>query len=73
MENNYNNRPKAPRNMRIIMGIIMVAVYVAIGFLFIFQVGPFNIIKPAVNYSIGGVLIAYGIFRAYRVSRDLDS
>lgn len=71
MENN-NNRPQAPKGARLAMGILMVVVYLGVGFLFIFQVGSFNIIDPTVNYVVGGLLILYGIFRAYRLIKGIN-
>lgn len=61
----YNNRPQAPKGARLAFGIIMVIVYVAVGFLFIFNV--FDIINQTVGYIIGAILILYGIFRGYRL------
>lgn len=62
MENDNNNLPKGGR---IIFGIFMILVYVAVGLLFIFDV--FNIDNVAVSASVGGVLCAYGVWRGYRL------
>ena len=63
MENdNMNNLPKGGR---LIFGIFMILVYVAVGLLFIFDV--FNIDNTAVSASVGGVLCAYGVWRGYRL------
>ena len=63
MENdNMNNLPKGGR---LIFGIFMILVYVAVGLLFIFDV--FNIDNIAVSASVGGVLCAYGVWRGYRL------
>lgn len=63
MENdNMNNLPKGGR---LIFGIFMILVYVAVGLLFIFDV--FNIDNVAVSASVGGVLCAYGVWRGYRL------
>lgn len=63
MENdNMNNLPKGGR---LIFGIFMIIVYVAVGLLFIFDV--FNIDNVAVSASVGGVLCAYGVWRGYRL------
>ena len=65
MENdNMNNLPKGGR---IIFGIFMILVYLAVGLLFIFDV--FNIDNIAVSASVGGVLCAYGVWRGYRLWR----
>ena len=65
MENdNMNNLPKGGR---MIFGIFMILVYVAVGLLFIFDV--FNIDNVASSASVGGVLCAYGVWRGYRLWR----
>ncbi|MBD5189641.1 MAG: hypothetical protein HDS95_05115 [Bacteroidales bacterium] len=65
MNGNGSNRPEAPKGARLAFGIIMIIVYLGMGLLFIFNV--FDIINPVVSYVIGGLLIAYGIFRGYRL------
>ncbi|MDE6716933.1 MAG: hypothetical protein K2J70_01965 [Muribaculaceae bacterium] len=65
MNGNENNRPQAPKGARMAFGIIMILVYLAVGLLFIFK--QFDIINPVVSYIVGGLLIAYGIFRGYRL------
>ena len=63
MENdNMNNLPKGGR---MIFGIFMILVYLAVGLLFIFDV--FNIDNVAISASVGGVLCAYGVWRGYRL------
>lgn len=63
MENdNMNNLPKGGR---LIFGIFMILVYLAVGLLFIFDV--FNIDNIAISASVGGVLCAYGVWRGYRL------
>ena len=57
-----NNLPKGGR---LIFGIFMIIVYVAVGLLFIFDV--FNIDNVAISASVGGVLCAYGVWRGYRL------
>lgn len=65
MENdNMNNLPKGGR---IIFGIFMILVYLAVGLLFIFDV--FKIDNVAISASVGGVLCAYGVWRGYRLWR----
>lgn len=65
MEGNNSNRPNTPKGGRLAFGILMILVYVGMGLLFIFNV--FDIINPVVSYVVGGLLIAYGIFRGYRL------
>lgn len=68
MENdNQNNLPKGGR---IIFGIFMILVYLAVGLLFIFDV--FNIDNIAVSASVGGVLCAYGVWRGYRLWKGMN-
>ena len=68
MENdNQNNLPKGGR---IIFGIFMILVYLAVGLLFIFDV--FNIDNVAVSASVGGVLCAYGVWRGYRLWKGMN-
>ena len=68
MENdNMNNLPKGGR---LIFGIFMILVYVAVGLLFIFDV--FNIDNVAVSASVGGVLCAYGVWRGYRLWKGMN-
>ena len=63
MENdNMNNLPKGGR---LVFGIFMILVYLAVGLLFIFDV--FNIDNVAISASVGGVLCAYGVWRGYRL------
>lgn len=58
-------RNNTPRGMRLIYGIFMILVYLAVGLLFIFNV--FNIDNTAISCVVGGLLIAYGIWRGYRL------
>lgn len=56
-----------PKGMRLVFGIFMILFYLAVGFLFIFDV--FSIDNTAISCTVGGILIAYGIFRGYRLYR----
>lgn len=68
MENdNMNNLPKGGR---MIFGIFMILVYLAVGLLFIFDV--FNIDNVAISASVGGVLCAYGVWRGYRMWKGMN-
>ena len=62
-----NNLPKGGR---LIFGIFMILVYVAVGLLFIFDV--FNIDNVAISASVGGVLCAYGVWRGYRLWKGMN-
>lgn len=62
MDNYTNNQPKS---MRLIFGIFMIIVYVAVGILFITDV--FNIGNNAISITVGALLCAYGVFRGYRL------
>lgn len=65
MGTSANNGPEAPRGARIVFGIFMVLFYIAIGLLFIFDI--FSIDNTAISCSVGGILIAYGIWRGIRM------
>lgn len=70
MKGNDDNRPMAPKGARLAFGIIMIVVYIGVGLLFIFNI--FNVISATVGYIIGGILIAYGIFRGYRLYKGYN-
>lgn len=55
-----------PKSMRLVFGIFMILFYIGVGLLFILWKN-FQIIDPAVSYVLGGLLIAYGIWRGYRL------
>ena len=63
-----NNNIDAPKSYKMFFGIFMVIVYLAVGLLFIFDV--FNLWNWAVSASVGGVLCAYALVRAYRVYKS---
>ncbi|MBD5289248.1 MAG: hypothetical protein HDS26_01010 [Bacteroides sp.] len=58
-------RNDQPKGARLVFGIFMILVYLAVGLLFIFNV--FNIDNTAISCIVGGLLIAYGIWRGYRL------
>ena len=62
-----NNLPKGGR---VIFGIFMILVYLAVGLLFIFDV--FKIDNTAISASVGGVLCAYGVWRGYRMWKGMN-
>lgn len=57
--------PNTPKGMRLIFGIFMVIVYLAVGILFITDV--FNIDNTAISMTLGIILCVYGIWRGYRL------
>lgn len=66
--NGYNdNHNGTPKGARLVFGIFMVLVYLAVGLLFIFNV--FSIDNTAISATVGGILCAYGVWRAYRLYR----
>lgn len=65
MKSFRDNSNPTPRGARVIFGIFMILVYLAVGLLFIFNV--FNIDNTAISCTVGGILIAYGIWRGYRL------
>lgn len=66
--NNYNGN--MPKGARLVFGIFMVIVYVAVGLLFIFDV--FNIDNTAISVTVGAVLCVYGVWRGYRLYKGLN-
>lgn len=63
-------QPVAPKGMRLWFGIFMIVIYLGVGLLFIFDV--FSIDNTAISYTVGGLLIVYGIFRGYRLYRGIN-
>ncbi len=66
--NNYNGN--MPKGGRLVFGIFMVIVYVAVGLLFIFDI--FNIDNTAISVTVGAVLCVYGVWRGYRLYKGLN-
>lgn len=65
MKGNENNGQNLPKGGRLVFGIFMVIVYVAVGLLFIFDV--FNIDNQTISIVVGALLCAYGVWRGYRL------
>lgn len=63
MADNYNDN--MPKGGRLIFGIFMVIVYVAVGMLFIFNV--FDIDNHVISVICGSILCAYGVWRGVRL------
>lgn len=61
----YSNNGNMPKGGRLVFGIFMVIVYVAVGLLFIFDV--FNIDNAAISITCGALLCAYGVWRGIRL------
>lgn len=62
-----------PQAMRTVFGLIMIAVYLGIGILFL--VGYFDILFPSwkwIRWAGGALFIAYGAWRAYRQFAGID-
>lgn len=66
--NNYNGN--MPKGGRLVFGIFMVIVYVAVGLLFIFDI--FNIDNATISYACGGLLCVYGIWRGIRLYKGMN-
>lgn len=64
MNGSENNGMQAPKGARLAFGILMICVYLGMGLLFIFNVFTDNHI---LNYVIGGLLCAYGVWRGVRL------
>ncbi|MBO4966389.1 MAG: hypothetical protein J6C81_09080 [Muribaculaceae bacterium] len=57
-------------NGRIIFGIFMVLIYLAVGVLFITNV--FNIDNTGISIAVGVILIIYGIWRGFRLYKGMN-
>lgn len=57
-------------NGRIIFGIFMVLIYLAVGVLFIANV--FNIDNTGITIAVGVILIIYGIWRGFRLYKGMN-
>lgn len=58
-------RDAQPKGARFAFGIFMILFYLAIGLLFVF--GVIALDNRAIECTVGGLLIAYGIWRGYRL------
>lgn len=65
MKGQENNQPAGNTTMRLFFGILMVLIYLGVGMLFIFNI--FDIIDHTISIIIGALLVAYGIWRGYRL------
>lgn len=65
-----NKKSKTPHILRILFGMLMVAIYLGMGVLML--INFFEWSSPAVYYSLGGLFIVYGIYRGYRQFKGLD-
>lgn len=65
-----NEKKKPHKLIRVLFGIMMVFIYLGMGLLMIFNFFEWS--NPAIYYSIGGLLIAYGLYRGYRQIKGLD-
>lgn len=62
-----------PQAMRNLFGIIMILVYIGVGVLFFVGYFPwFSGSWEWCRWVVGGLLVAYGIWRAYRQFTGLD-
>ncbi len=65
MKNLDDPQTGQPKGFRIGFNIFMMIVYIAVGILFF--TGFFNIDNKAISYCVGGLLVAYGIWRGVRM------
>ena len=65
MKNLDDPQTGQPKGFRIGFNIFMMIVYIAVGILFF--TGFFESIDTTVSYIVGGLLIAYGIWRGVRM------
>ncbi len=64
MRQSNDNNP-VPKGMRLWFGIFMILIYLGVGLMFILN--AFNIDNRTISCIIGGLLMAYGVFRGYRL------
>lgn len=74
METNEKNRVVVPSTMRVIFGIIMIVIYIGMGVLlfcnlFDWDTQPWSTLR----WVFGGILVLYGIWRAIRQFKGIDS
>lgn len=67
--NGSDNNP-VPQKGRLVFGIIMVLIYLAVGLLFICDV--FSIWNTAVSVIVGVLLVIYGVWRGYRLYKGYN-
>ncbi len=77
MESSENNRPSKGMNpntvMRVVFGIIMIIVYVGMGVLLLINYFNWGGDWAWTRYVVGVALILYGIYRAWRQYKGVDS
>lgn len=75
MARDDENRSAVPSTLRVIFGIIMIVIYVGVGVLLLINFfGWANVGVWSVFRWIAGILlILYGIWRAYRQFKGVDS
>lgn len=69
---NRNNGTGTPRVMLQIFGIIMIVIYVGMGVLLMINFFDFSEQWAWVRWTLGGLFIIYGIWRAYRQIKGID-
>lgn len=74
METNEKKESPIPRNMRIVLGVFMILVYIGMGILFFcdyFDWNEYGGVWEVLNYVCGVVLVLYGIYRGYRLYKGI--
>ncbi len=72
--NRYEIEPTKTQNIvRTIFGIIMILIYVGMGVLLLINFFGWESDWAWTRYIVGVVLIIYGIWRAYRQYKGIDS
>ncbi|MBQ1932809.1 MAG: hypothetical protein UH853_03925 [Muribaculaceae bacterium] len=69
--NEENNNKKVPGMMKYVFGIIMIFIYVTMGILVL--CGYFSWLNEWLRWAGGIMFITYGIWRAYRYIKGVDS
>lgn len=72
----YREKGTLSKGLRIVLGIFMIVIYVGMGVLFFIDLFGWAKMAepwPVLNYIVGVILVLYGIYRAYRLYKGIDS
>lgn len=72
-DDDSDNRPNAGKIMRLVFTIFMVIIYVGMGILLLINFFGWQTEYNWPRYTVGVILIIYGIWRAYRHYAGIES
>jgi len=67
--NETQNRSSIGKKSRVAFGAFMVIVYLTVGVLCILEIFSFD--NHSISIALGVLLVAYGIWRAYRLAKGM--